>query len=335
MNELSTTSGSTRLAGPVAATDGLRALGDGDLVDRVLLVRDLRRCRTRRDTDYLRFVAADRSGLLPAIMWEAPEGLGTEPIRHVVGRVADHPRYGRQIVVSRLSAVDSDQVDTTALLPGPREDRGELERRLGAMIENVADTELRTLLDELLGPQGALRTRFVRAPAAKYNHHAYPGGLLEHSLQVAEMVAAGASVHDGVDRDLAVAGALLHDIGKLDAYRDDPLASDLNTAGRLEAEIPLGYFLVRTEIERIGGVGSERGQALLHIILSHHGRLEHGSPVVPCTREALLVHAMDNLSGQMGAFERLERETDLGEIWSTYDGVLGTGAFLGDRASPG
>ena len=131
-----------------------------------------------------------------------------------------------------------------------------------------------------------------------------------------------------IDRDLALAGALLHDIGKLDAYEDDPVAFDLTDAGRLEGEIPIGYYRVRRAIEQIPGFPEERAQALLHIVLSHHGLLEYGSPVVPCTREATLVHAMDELSGRLGAFERLERETRDGEAWSRYDHVLDTSAWF-------
>ena len=110
-------------------------------------------------------------------------------------------------------------------------------------------------------------------------------------------MSAAAAAFPGIDRDVAVTGALLHDIGKTQAYNDDPLAIDLTDAGRLLGEIPLGYYLVRRTIETIEGFDPELAQAVLHIVLSHHGKLENGSPVVPATREATLVHAMDNLGG--------------------------------------
>ena len=106
---------------------------------------------------------------------------------------------------------------------------------------------------------------------------------------------------------MAVTGALLHDIGKLDAYTADPAAIDLTDAGRLQGEIPLGYYRIRRAIEDLPGFPAPTAQALLHIILSHHGSLEHGSPVVPCTREAWLVHMIDNLGGKLGSFDRLEK----------------------------
>jgi 3'-5' exoribonuclease len=136
----------------------------------------------------------------------------------------------------------------------------------------------------------------------------------------------------GIDRDVAVAGALLHDIGKLDAYEFDAGTIAMSDDGRLQGEISLGYYRVRRAIERLEGFPDELAQAVLHIILSHHGALEHGSPVVPCTREATLVHMIDNLGGRLGSFDRLEKELPAGVQWSAYDKAIGGGAYFGARA---
>jgi 3'-5' exoribonuclease len=102
--------------------------------------------------------------------------------------------------------------------------------------------------------------------------------------------------------------------------------------GRLYGEISLGYYRVRHATETIDGFPDELAQALAHIVLSHHGSLEHGSPVVPCTREATLVHMIDNLGGRLGSFDRLEKELPTGEQWSGYDKALGSGAYFAARA---
>src|SRR5262249_3104521 len=162
---------------------------------------------------------------------------------------------------------------------------------------------------------------------------AYPGGLLEHSLSVSQAVSAAANFFPGIDREIAVTGALLHDIGKTEAYNDDPLAIELTDAGRLEAEIPLGYYKVRREIERIDGFDPGLAQSILHIILSHHGSLEHGSPVLPCTPAAALVPMIDKLGGKPGSFDRLERELADGESWSRFDRGIDASAFFGKRAA--
>ena len=178
--------------------------------------------------------------------------------------------------------------------------------------------------------------RFRDAPAAKHYHQAYRHGLLEHTLSVAQGVSAAASFFPGIDRDVAITGALLHDIGKLEAYNDNPLAIDLTDLGRLIGEIPLGYYRVRSEIESIDGFDPDLGWAVLHIILSHHGTLEHGSPVTPATREATLVHMMDNLGGKLGSFDRIERTLAEGQAWSGFDrGIDGSRVLHADRAALG
>jgi len=125
------------------------------------------------------------------------------------------------------------------------------------------------------------------------------------------------------------------DIGKLEAYTTDPSAIDLTDPGRLQGEIPLGYYRIRREIEDIPGFPAELAQAVGHIILSHHGSLEHGSPVVPATREATLVHMIDNLGGRLGSFDRLEKELPPGAVWSSFDRAIGGGAYFGAQAQDG
>ena len=141
-----------------------------------------------------------------------------------------------------------------------------------------------------------------------------------------------AATFPGIDRDVAVTGALLHDIGKIEAYEQTGGAIALSDPGKLEGEIPLGYFRVRRAIEELEGFPPDTAQAVLHIILSHHGKLEHGSPVVPCTREATLVHMIDNLGGTLGSFDRLEKALADGECWSGFDRALSGSAYFASAA---
>jgi 3'-5' exoribonuclease len=202
---------------------------------------------------------------------------------------------------------------------------------LRSLVETIQDRDLRALLDRFLAEGSALWKRWSEAPAAKTYHQAYRHGLLEHCLSVAQGVSAISATFPGIDRDLAVTGALLHDIGKVEAYEMNGGAIDLSDAGKLLGEIPLGYYLVRREIEELPGFAPDTAQALLHIILAHHGQLEHGSPVTPCTREATLVHFVDNLGGRLGSFDRLEKSLGDGERWSTFDRALSGSAFFGAR----
>jgi 3'-5' exoribonuclease len=204
-----------------------------------------------------------------------------------------------------------------------------LEIELRELLGTIREPHLRELLDRFFGAGAPAWERFRVAPAAKHFHHAYPHGLLEHCLTVAQGVSAMSATFGAIDRDVAVTGALLHDIGKVEAYGPD----DLTDVGRLHGEIALGYFAVRRVIEEIDGFPEDLARAVLHIILSHHGSLEHGSPVRPCTREATLVHFVDNLGGRLGSFDRLEQELPDGATWSAFDRALGSGAYFADARS--
>lgn len=314
-------------------TRDVRDLQDGTAVDQVLLVREREIRRTRAGADYMRLALADRTGIVAGVVWDDVEEAATiatagEPVR-VIGNFREHPRYGPQITVhSLLGAIE---VDWERLLDAPATPVAELDRRLDEHLAGLDHPDLAALMQRLLGPESSSARAFRRAFAAQYNHHAYRGGLLEHSLQVADATLAAARTFAGIDRELALCGALLHDIGKLDAYSGDACGVHLNDAGRLIGEIPSGYYTVRRAIEQIPGFPPDLGQALLHIILSHHGCFEHGSPVLPSTREALVVHAMDELSGDLGSFNRLERETADDETWSRFDRALGRSVLLADH----
>jgi 3'-5' exoribonuclease len=313
----------------------IRELTDGGEVDQVLLVREVE-TRVKRDGgEYLRVTFADRSGQVASMVWDAvrdvaPLLVAGEPV-HVVGRYTVHPRFGPQLNLRSLEPARAGTYALEDLIPASRHDAEQMEADLRGLVATIQNPHVRELLARVRGVPAPLWELYRVAPAAKFYHQAYRHGLLEHCLTVAQAVSAMSSTFPGIDRDVAVAGALLHDIGKLDAYTTDPAQIDLTDAGRLEGEIALGYFRVRREIEQIEDFPPALAQALTHIILSHHGTLEHGSPVVPCTREATLVHMADNLGGRLGSFDRLEQELRAGDSWSGFDRAIGAGAFFGTR----
>jgi 3'-5' exoribonuclease len=292
----------------------VRDFAEGRDVDVVLLARDQREGR---------LTLADRTGSVTA---EWPEPVARGAAVRVTGR---HER-GR-LALCALREAEPGEYDLADLLDGPPRSAAGMEADLRELVSTVQDRHLRALLDRVLGPDAPTWPAFRDAPAAKRNHQAYRHGLLEHSLSVAQAVSAISATFGGIDRDVAITGALLHDIGKLDAYSHDPRAIDLTDLGRLQGEISLGYYRVRRLIEELPEFPAPLAGAVLHIILSHHGQLEYGSPVVPCTREATLVHYVDNLGGRLGSFDRLEKELPDGSAWSRYDRVLGGGAYFAAR----
>jgi 3'-5' exoribonuclease len=313
----------------------VREMEDGQAVEQVLLVREAQRRSTRSGSDFLRLVLADRTGTLVAVLWDCPEdafelaSVGV-PL-HVAGHYSVHERYGPQLKLSALRPAAPGEYALADLLDGPSHDVEQMERDLRELVGTIQSPHLRGLLDVLIGPDSELWPAFRAAPAAKYYHQAYRHGLLEHILGVARGVHAVSATFPDVDHDIAVTGGLLHDIGKLEAYTFSGAAIEMSDAGKLQGEIPLGYYRVRRAIENLPGFPPALAEAILHIILSHHGALEHGSPVVPCTREATLVHMIDNLGGRLGSFDRLEKELPEGERWSAFDRALDSSAYFAGR----
>jgi 3'-5' exoribonuclease len=291
-------------------------LTPGQEIEQVLMVRA---------SEPRRVVLGDRTGTLDA----PPRDLEPGACVWVRGRVEAR---GRLEVLDLRPARAAEYV-LDELLDGPRMTVERMEADLRALIATVQCAHLRALLECVFGPSTDTWRRFREAPAAKRYHQAYRHGLLEHSLTVAQSVSAISATFGGVDRDVAVTGALLHDIGKLDAYTSDGIAIEMSDLGKLQGEIALGYYRVRRVIEDLPGFPEELAAAVLHIILSHHGQLEHGSPVVPCTREATLVHMIDNLGGRLGSFDRLEKGLPDGSRWSGWDRALDGSAWFASRAA--
>ena len=315
----------------------IREFTPGLELDQVLLVREVEPRAKRDGGDSLRLTLADRSGQVAAMVWDGVAEAAAlarvgEPVR-VIGRFSVHSRHGPQIDLRALRAPRPGSFAFEDLLDGPARDVDQMEAAVRELEATIQNPHLRGLLDRLLGERSEVWAAFRSAPAAKRYHQAYRHGLLEHCLTVAQAVSAISATFPGIDRDMAVTGALLHDIGKLEAYTTDGLRIAMSDDGRLQGEIPLGYYRVRRAIEDEDGFPTELAQALLHIILSHHGSLEHGSPVVPCTREATLVHMIDNLGGRLGSFDRIEKQLAEDQRWSSFDRALGAGAFFGARAA--
>ncbi len=333
MRIASETSGLHATVDPVLVRD----LTDGQQLDQVLLVRAAE-VRTKKDGgSFLKLTIGDRTGAFTVNVWDDVEAHQALCVQgravHVHGVYEVHPKWGPQ-ARARFSAAVPGTFDDADLLDGPPRGPEAMEADLRQLLATVQDPHLQRLLDRVLGADTATWVAYRDAPAAKHYHQAYAHGLLEHSLGVAQSVSAISATFPGIDRDVAVTGALLHDIGKLEAYAQDGGAIDLTDAGKLLGEIPLGYYRIRREIEDLPGFPPETAQAVLHIILSHHGSLEHGSPIVPATREATLVHMIDNLGGRLGSFDRLEKELAPGAVWSSFDRAINGGAFFGAAGEP-
>jgi 3'-5' exoribonuclease len=315
----------------------VRDLCDGEAVDTFFLVRERIRREKRNGDAFMKLQLGDSTGTVEAVCWDAGDELwaaaapGT--VVRVLGPFCVDQRYGKSLTVRALRPAEPGEYDPLDLMDGPSASFTQMVDDLRALVATIQKPALRQLVETLFAEGSEVWARWSTAPAAKKYHQAYRHGLLEHSLSVAQGVSAISATFPGIDRDIAVAGALLHDIGKIDAYETVGDAHDLTDSGKLHGEIPLGYYRIRRAIEDVPGFPADQAEALLHIILSHHGQLEHGSPVLPCTREATLVHMIDNLGGKLGSFDRIEKALSDGESWSGFDRALSGSAYFGRRAA--
>jgi 3'-5' exoribonuclease len=315
----------------------VRDLADGQEVNEVFVVRAHSLRRRRNGEPFLKLQLGDMSGAVEAVIWDEIDALApicpTGSVIRILGRFAIDERYGPGLTVKRMRAAAEHEYDLGDLTEAPPVPYEQMAADLDSLVGTIQRPHLRALLGRLVDKSTDTGAAYHSAPAAKYYHQAYRHGLLEHCLSVAQGVSALASgpFRGGIDRDLAVTGALLHDIGKTQVYATTNGAIELTDSGKLLGEIPLGYYMVRREIERIEGFPPAEAEGLLHIVLSHHGKLEHGSPVVPCTREATLVHFVDNLGGNLGSFDRIERTLAEGASWSDFDRGISTSAFFATR----
>ena len=311
-------------------------LAAGDSVDGLFLVttKELRPFKDSSKGEFLNLELTDRSGSITARVWDnaadIAAGFEVEDVVRVTGVVEEYAG-ALQIVATRVEAADNDSFKPEYFIAQTERDMEAMMADLNALLESISDRDLAGLVETMFSNE-AFRQAYVTAPAAKRIHHSYLGGLLEHSLEVAAIVDTVCSIYgDSINRDLAVVGALLHDVGKLREYRYQR-SIDYTDRGRLHGHTVIGYEMIRSAINLTPGFPEELAQELTHIILSHHGQMDWGAPVVPMTVEAGLVHYSDLLSGRVKQFEQhLAEGTGGGQGWTAFNRLLGRALYRGDR----
>lgn len=270
----------------------------GDEIQDVFCVTRSER-RTGKNGPYLTLEFVDRSGRIPGVAWNDADilaGLLVEgSFAHVRGRITTF-RDQPQIEVAEAGAAP-DSLDPTEYLASGPIPAEESIREIRSLAASIADPHLKGLVLGFL-EDPTFATRFATAPAAKVHHHAYVGGLAEHTLSVMELCALAAEHYGDIDRDLLLTGAFLHDVGKTAELAVLP-GFPYTEEGSLLGHIALGFAIVRERIAQVAGFPPDRAADLGHLILSHQGELEWGSPVQPQTLEALVLHFLDNLDSKV------------------------------------
>lgn len=292
--------------------------------------------RTKQDgAPYLFLELGDASGRIQASLWEDAEKLNEQlSIGQVVKVEARIRTYkGKpQLHIQRIRpSAEEDGVEIRDLLPRTRLDTDALFRKILTVVESVQDPHLSRLLHRLFEDDSWTK-RFKDAPGGKLWHHACLGGLMEHTLSVARICETMAGQVSLINRDLLISGALLHDIGKLDEYGVDQGFIDFTDEGRLWGHIVMGARTVHNLIDSLGGdppFPPELKKQLIHLILSHQGKLEHGSPVLPATLEAVVLYYADEMDSKINGLKHVvEREGRTDRQWSSYLNIMDRFIYL-------
>ena len=298
----------------------LNTLSKNDRIDHYLLIRRIELRSTRSGNDFLSLELGDKSTSMNANLWEGFANIVSKgkvgDVLKVSGTLEEYQNAIQIRVTSAHLATESDDVSPRDFLPQSKRDLKIMQDEFKKKIKNISNKFLKELLSQIFS--GERFTLFTNAPAGKSWHHAYIHGLMEHTLEIVKICELMCEFHPELNKDLLVAGAMLHDIGKIEELSFE-VAFDYTDKGKLVGHIVIASNLVRDEIKKISGFPPELEYNLIHLILSHQGKLEHASPVVPKTAEAITLYQADELSAKVNAYKNvLESELKPGSNWTRF-----------------
>ncbi|MGC8947151.1 MAG: 3'-5' exoribonuclease YhaM family protein [Anaerolineae bacterium] len=311
----------------------VRDLRPGDRVLSFFLLRrkQLEPFRDRTRGEFLTLILSDRTGEILARLWEgAPEvdrRLESRQIVKVLGRVEEYLGQ-QQIIVEKIRPAKEEEYDLADMIPATERNVAQMLEEVRAAIAEVENPHLRALLSSFFDDPEFV-ARFSQAPAARRVHHAYLGGLLEHTVEVISLSRHLLTLYPQIHRDLLLTGVLLRDIGKIREYTWE-MGIEYSDEGRLLGHVVMSLEMVDRVLEGMPDFPPDLALRLRHMIVSHHGQYEWGSPRQPHTLEAAALHFVENLSAQVNRYQRLiATRRDPSKPWTEYDPLLGRYLYAG------
>ena len=312
----------------------IEQIRERDWVDSPFLVRDKIMAMAKNGKPYMTLKLVDRTGEVEGRVWDRVDEFSARFEKNDFIRVQGKASVylGKmQLIVQDLDAVAESEVDLADFMPVSSRTPAELVADLREKVASLSDPWLRKLMDSFLADEAFLR-RYSTAPAAKSMHHVYLGGLLEHSLAVACLAEDISRRYPGINRDLLVSGALLHDVGKV-AELCYERTFDYTDEGKLLGHIVMGVEMIEERIRQIPDFPRRTTTLLKHLLLSHHGQYEYGSPKRPKTLEAVILNFIDDLDSKInGVRTHMEREADNAGNWTSYHRLYDRYFFKGECA---
>lgn len=313
----------------------IRDLKENQQINDIFLVSRFNLAETKAGKPYLALGLMDKSGEIEARLWDRAEQLASlaqEGSFVAVQATVDQFNGQLQLKLLTLATASEETLALNDFFPTSRRPQKEMLLELKKRIKSIQDDPLRRLMATIF--KGDTLARFAQAPAAKKMHHAYLGGLIEHTLSMAHMAEAVARHYPLINADLLLAGVLLHDLAKIDEFDCTRPPFNYTDRGRLVGHLVLGVEMLRRAADTVEGLSQDTVDQLAHLILSHHGQLEFGSPVLPMTPEALLLHHIDDMDAKMNYIEGLQAQMHGEELqWTAFQRPLQRYLYL--RGSTG
>ena len=307
-------------------------LVSGQDVNESFVIRKLE-AREYNGRKYLSLEFGDKTGRIGGVCWEGADEyfqtMNPGNIVRVEGKVGTYKEMP-QITVISMEKVAKAKIDPTDFLPRGPNDPQTMLREIDEIIASVKDFHYKNLLTEVFN-DGILRREFTYTPAAKLWHHSYIGGLAEHTLNIARLCIAACDIYKGLDKDLLISGALLHDIGKAYTYSLDNFF-DYTDDGRLIGHIVIADRIICDKIRRLQGFPVEKKKLIRHLVLSHQGTCEQASPVLPQTLEANILYILDLLDSRVGGITKvMNKPRRPGQRWSEWVKLIERFIYFGEN----
>ncbi|MDO8549871.1 MAG: HD domain-containing protein [Ignavibacteria bacterium] len=307
----------------------LSLLLKGDVVDHYLLIRKFEVRLSRQNKQYLNMELGDRSETLNANMFDNYEEICSAfkngNLVKVKGVIDDY-QGSKQIRVASITAVDpSDNISINDFLPKSLRDLEDMKGEFLRRINSLSNYYLKALMKKIF--EGERFEKFATAPAGKSWHHGYIHGLIEHTLEIIKICDLMCDIHPELNRDLLISGAMMHDFGKTEELKYDGVF-EYTDKGKLIGHIVISAMIINDEVNKIPGFPEDLKNCLLHIVLSHQGKLEYASPVVPKTLEAIALYQTDELSAKVNAYKNaLSTQVKIESKWTNFLNLASTDLF--------
>lgn len=282
----------------------LSNLTKDDSVDHYLVIRKIESRTAKNGSDYLSLELGDRSLSVNSNIWNNFESIYKNfkagDIVKVKG-VMDDYRGVPQINISSLKSVpESENLSVSDFLPRSKRNPEKMKKEFFDRIEKISDHRLKTLIKNVFNEDNF--RKFSNSPAGKSWHHSYVFGLIEHTLEIIRICDLMCDIHPEINRDLLISGAIMHDFGKTEELSVDA-SFNYTDKGKLLGHIVIAAMIINEETKKISGFPKELKNNLLHLVLSHQGKLEFASPVIPKTLEAITLYQADELSAKVNAYK--------------------------------